>query len=111
MKTTLIISLFLLAVSLFTFLPQAAAVNTSEWNLPEGAKARLGKGGINDITCSPDGALLTVASKIGIWIYDVQTSDELALLTGHTGSVDRIAFSPNGHTLASLTITHKSVGM
>ncbi len=101
MKTTLILALFLLAVSLFTFLPQAAAVNPSEWGLPEGAKARLGKGWINDITCSQDGTLLAVASKIGIWIYDIQTSEELALLTGHTGEVDRIAFSPDGRTLAS----------
>ena len=101
MKTTLIISLFLLAVSLFTFLPQVAAVDTSEWNLPEGAKARLGKGSINDITCSSDGALLAVASQIGIWIYDIQTREALALLTGHTGSVERVSFSPDGKTIVS----------
>ena len=73
----------------------------TQWGLPEGAKARLGKGGINDITCTQDGALLAVASQIGIWIYDVQTSEALSLLTGHTGAVNRIAFSPDGKTLAS----------
>jgi len=73
----------------------------TQWSLPEGAKARLGKGGINDITCTSDGVLLAVANKLGIWIYDIQTSEELALLTGHTGAVDRIAFSPDGNTLAS----------
>ena len=71
------------------------------WELPEGAKARLGKGGINDITGTQDGTLLAVASKIGIWIYDVQTGEELALLTGHIGEANRVAFSPDGHILAS----------
>ena len=73
----------------------------TQWGLPEGAKARLGKGGINDITCSSDGTLLAVASQIGIWIYSVQTSEALALLTGHTGGVNSVAFSPDGKTLAS----------
>ena len=45
--------------------------------------------------------LLAVASKIGIWIYDVQTSEELVLLTGHIGEANRVAFSPDGHILAS----------
>ena len=92
-----------LSVSMFLYVPNTTAENEpyTQWSLPEGAKARLGKSWINDITCSPDGTLLAVASQIGIWIYDVQTSEELALLTEHTGSVDRIAFSPDGHTLAS----------
>ena len=35
-------------------------------NLPEGAKARLGKGTIEDIAYSPDGEFLAVASSIGV---------------------------------------------
>ena len=70
-------------------------------NLPEGAKARLGKGAVNDIQFSPDGTQLAVASSIGIWIYDAHTGEELNLLTGHRGSVSSIAYSPQGHLLAS----------
>ncbi|RKU30770.1 hypothetical protein C6497_03575 [Candidatus Poribacteria bacterium] len=93
----------MLILSTFIYVSNTTAENEpyTQWSLPDGAKARLGKGGINDITCTSDGALLAVASKIGIWIYDIQTGEELALLTGHSGSVDRIAFSPDGHTLAS----------
>jgi len=96
----LIVSMFL---SMFLYVSSTTAENEphTQWGLPEGAKARLGKGRINDITCSSDGALLAVASQIGIWIYDVQTREALALLTGHTGAVDRISFSPDGRTLAS----------
>ena len=103
MKLKVFFSLMFLIVSIFLYVSDTTAENEpyTQWGLPEGAKARLGKGGINDITCSSDGALLAVASKIGIWIYDVQTREALALLTGHTGSVDRIAFSPDGRTLAS----------
>ena len=103
MKPKVFFSLMFLIVSMFLYVSDTTAENEphTQWGLPEGAKARLGKGGINDITCSSDGALLAVASQLGIWIYDVQTSEALALLTGHTGAVDRIAFSPDGHTLAS----------
>ena len=103
MKPIVFLSLMFLIVSMFLYVSSTTAENEpyTQWSLPDGAKARLGKGGINDITCSSDGALLAVASQIGIWIYDVQTSEELALLTGHTGAVDRMSFSPDGRTLAS----------
>ena len=102
-KTTLFLNLIFLSVSLFLCIPQTYAEYEphTQWSLPKGAKARLGKGGINDITCSQDGALFAVASKIGIWIYDIQTSEELALLTGHTGRINSISLSPDGRTLAS----------
>ncbi len=102
-KTTLFLNLIFLSVSLFLCIPQTYAEYEphTQWSLPEGAKARLGKGGINDITCSQDGSLLAVASQIGIWIYDVETSEELALLTGYTGRINSISFSPDGRTLAS----------
>ncbi|RKU14096.1 hypothetical protein C6503_15465, partial [Candidatus Poribacteria bacterium] len=103
MKLEVFFSLMLLILSTFLYVFDTPAENEpyTQWGLPDGAKVRLGKGGINDITCSSDGALLAVASQIGIWIYDVQTREALALLTGHTGVVDRIAFSPDGRTLAS----------
>ena len=73
----------------------------TQWGLPEGAKARLGKGTISEIAYSPDSTQLAVASSIGIWIYNVQTGEELKLLTRHTGRVESVSFSPDGQTLAS----------
>ena len=73
----------------------------TQFALPEGAKARLGKGIVNDIKLSPDKTLLAVASSAGIWLYDAKTGDELVLLTGHTLPVSVIAFSPHGDLLVS----------
>ncbi|MYB93826.1 hypothetical protein F4054_14505 [Candidatus Poribacteria bacterium] len=69
--------------------------------LPEGAKARVGKGYVYDIAFSPDSTKLAVASSIGIWIYDAHTGHELDLLIGHTSAVSSVAFSPDGILLAS----------
>ena len=71
------------------------------WHLPEGSLARLGKGTIEAAAFSPDGQMLAVAGSIGIWLYDVATSRELALLTGHTSGVGSVSFSPDGSLLAS----------
>ena len=92
--------LFLTFALLF---PSALAQITSngQWGLPEGATARLGKGIISEITYSPDGNRLAVASTIGIWLYDVPTLKELNLITGHTDGVRSVCFSPDGKTLAS----------
>ncbi len=123
-KTTLFLNVIFLSVSLFLCILQTDAADEpyTQWGLPEGAKARLGKGGISDITCTQDGALLAVASNLGIWIYDFQTGEELALLTEHTGlassnvyvpqyhlsehtgSIDYMSFSPDGSILASGSI-------
>ena len=76
-------------------------MKTNCGNLPEDAKARLGKSTINDIQFSPDGTRLAVAKGIGIWIYDANTGKELFLLGGHTQSVTSVIFSPSGRKLAS----------
>ena len=73
--------------------------NISQWHLPEGSSARLGKGSIKDIAYSPDGNQLAVASSIGTWIYDVHTGEEHALFTGPMASVDSVAYSPDGKML------------
>ena len=71
--------------------------------LPEGAIARFGKGYPFDFEYFSDGTRLAVGSTIGIWIYDMRTGEELDLLTGHTYYVNRVIFSPDGKTLASMS--------
>ena len=56
------------------------AQDHTQLNLPEGAKARLGKGVITDMQLSPDGTRLAITSTIGVWLYDVNTGDETALM-------------------------------
>ena len=73
----------------------------SQWQLPENAKFRLGKGILHDIKYTPDGNRIAVATDIGIWIYDAQTGKELTLLTGHTGRVTSLGFPADGRFLAS----------
>ena len=86
-------------------LPNAIAQEDMQLNLPEGAVVRLGKGSVEQVLYSPDGARLAVVSSIGIWFYDTTTYREVALLatrTGETGRGDASAvFSPDGRTLAS----------
>lgn len=77
------------------------AQDSTQWYLPEGAIARIGKGKIDDIKYSPDGTLLSVGTSVGVWLYDARTHAELALLTKGTAAVTAVAFSPHGTMLAS----------
>ena len=95
---------FILTVllTIFAFTLNIFAQDHTRWGLPEGAKARFGKGvTVGEIAYSPDGSKLAVASSIGVWIYDAQTGEELDLYTGHTEIVISVAFSPDGKTIAS----------
>ena len=72
------------------------------WELPEGVIARLGQGGMTgNITLSPDGKYLTVASGIGVWWYDVSTMKPIALWDTDRGFISVVSFSPNGKWLAT----------
>lgn len=74
----------------------------TQWNLPTGALARLGKGAITDIQYSPDGTRLAVATYIGVWLYDTYTYTELALLKhGLDQGATSLAFSRDGETLVT----------
>ena len=101
MKNTLAAIFLVLLLTSTLYLPNTFAQDYTQLSLPEGAKARLGKGYINEIAYSPDGTRLAIASSIGIWIYDAATGEELDLLTGHTGYVESVSFSPDGSTIAS----------
>lgn len=73
----------------------------TRWRLPDGAKSRLGKGMFTDMQITQDGTRLAIASSSGIWIYDIETGKETALLTENTDLTGLVAFSPDGKTLAS----------
>ncbi len=73
----------------------------TRWNLPIGAKRRLGKGMFTDMQLTQDGNRLAIASSAGIWLYDVNTGQETALLTENADLIGLVAFSPDGKTLAS----------
>ena len=88
----------LLAVLLF--LSNVFAQDYTQWRLPEGAKARFGKGWINDIKFSPVGDLISVATTIGVWTYDVHTGKEVNLFTnGDMGGANAISYTSDGSTL------------
>ena len=69
--------------------------------LPVGAKARLSKGRINDISYSPDGTRIAVGCSTGIWFYDANTGAGLSVYTEHTVPADSLGFSSDGKILAS----------
>ena len=101
MKKTLFPNFLILLVASTLFVPNTLAEDPTQWNLPEDAKARIGKGKITEILYSPDGKFLAVAGGIGIWLYDTPTHQEGNLLTDHTSEVESIAFSRDGHMIAS----------
>ena len=101
MKPTSSSILLLMLIFLTLYLPNSFAQDYTQWGLPEGAKARIGKGRISDMQYSPDGTLLAVAGSVGIWLYDAETYQELVLLTRNTGGAGAISFSPDGTTLLS----------
>ena len=91
------------ALYLITCLLPFAGAQTDEivdtypqWELPNAAKMRLGKGANNAIQFSPDGTQLAVGTDIGVWLYDVKTGEEISLFAG----ICSIAFSPDGRFLA-----------
>ena len=80
----------------------SSARKYTQWCLPVGAKARLGKGWLSsNVAWSPDAKRLAIGSSVGVWLYDAHSGEEITLLTGHTGPISSVAFSPDGRTLAS----------
>ena len=82
-------------------IPSSSNVEYIRWQLPEGAKVRLGKGSINDIKFSPDGTRFAVATTIGVWMYDAQTGKEISLFKGDRQDIKGVAFSKDGRFLVS----------
>ena len=96
------------------FLPQTFADDYTRWELPEGAKLRLGKGKISyfeghlttigkgkSYQFSPDSTQLAVMTSAGIWLYDVMTGKEIRLSTGPgIGMRYNVVLSPDSQAYA-----------
>ncbi|MDE0088837.1 MAG: hypothetical protein OXU23_24170 [Candidatus Poribacteria bacterium] len=107
MKTKIIsFTIMVLTVTLFS---SSFAQDNTQVGLPEGAIARLGKGGINVIQFSPDGKRLAVGTSIGVWLYDVKSGKEMILPTGDVKNFISLAFSTDGKILASCGSLNTSI--
>lgn len=94
-------STFLLLVVSVLFFSDVYAEDSTQWKLPEGAIARLGKGSIYDVQYFRDGHQFAIASSIGVWIHDARTGEALDLLNAQMDRIFSLAFSPDGNVFAS----------
>ena len=89
MKKTHLLYIVCLLLSSSLLLNGLAQDFAAQWHLPEGAKARLGRGKLNNIQLSPDSTRVVASTSIGIWIYDSQTNEVVSLFTEtQTGEKD-----------------------
>ena len=90
MKNTKLFYITCLLISCLLLSNGFAQEYTAQWHLPEGAKARLGRGKLNNIIFSPDGTRVAVPTSIGIWVYDAHTTKAVSLFSGiQTGEIDK----------------------
>ena len=73
----------------------------TQWHLPEGAKARLGRGRLMNIKLSPDSTRVVASTPIGIWIYDAQTGEVVSLFTQTQIGEEALTFSPDASIVAT----------
>ncbi len=97
LRMALTILLLLIFLSYFNVNSQ----EIEQWRLPDGAKARIGKGKAFKVAYFPDGDRVASSTTIGVWIYDLRTDKPLDLLTGHTRPIKSLTFSPDNNTFAT----------
>ncbi len=82
-------------------LPDLMSKDDVRIGLPAEVNVRLGKGGINVMRFSPDGTKLAVGSSIGVWIYDIESGEELTLEIRKPQQFTALAYSLDGKTIAA----------
>ena len=75
--------------------------DVTTWELPDGAIARFGQGIRHDVEFSPDSRYLSVATKIGFWLYDVETLKPRALWGTERGMLNVATFSHDSRWIAT----------
>ncbi|MYA70537.1 WD40 repeat domain-containing protein [Candidatus Poribacteria bacterium] len=90
MKKPKLLYIVCLLISCLLLSNSFAQEYASQWHLPEGAKARLGRGKLNNIIFSPDGTRVAVPTSIGIWVYNAHTTEAVSLFSGiQTGEKEK----------------------
>ena len=99
MKISVLLIGLLLIISICCF--SVLAQDYTQFSLPEGAKARFGKGTLGEVRFSPDRSRLAVSSSVGVWFYDPQTGKALDLLPQtNCAYTFAFAYSPDGDKIA-----------
>ena len=75
--------------------------DATTWELPDGAIARLGQGLVFGMAFSPDNASLAVGTRVGVWMYELETMQPVTLFETERGMISNIVFSPDGKWVAT----------
>ena len=75
--------------------------DVTTWELPEGAIARFGQGLIFGMAFSPDNASLAVGTRVGVWMYELDTMQPVTLFETERGMISNVVFSPDGKWVAT----------
>ncbi|MDE0398021.1 MAG: WD40 repeat domain-containing protein [Candidatus Poribacteria bacterium] len=75
--------------------------DVTTWELPEGAIARFGQGLISGMAFSPDNALLAVGTRVGVWMYELDTMQPVTLLETEGALISNVVLSPDGKWIAT----------
>ena len=75
--------------------------DVTTWELPDGAIARFGQGLRLDLEFSHDTRYLSVATKIGFWLYDTETLAPRALWGTERGMINVATFSHDSRWIAT----------
>jgi WD40 repeat protein len=77
------------------------------WDVVERAEVALFGNGASSLAFDPSGKRIAVASLArSLCVYDLETKDLVAELTGHEDAVNCVAYSPDGKMLASGSDDH-----
>ena len=84
-----------------TIQPTQTNSDVTTWELPDGAIARFGHGLRLDVQFSSDARYLSVATKIGFWLYDTETLAPRALWGTERGMMNVATFSHDSRWIAT----------
>lgn len=99
-----ILSLLLISI---VYPQYSNAQNYHQWDLPDGAISRIGKGTVENITFSHDGNRLIVDTGIGLWSYDVSTGTELDFIAEYSSQILGVSPYSNAYVILDPSNTLK----
>jgi WD40 repeat protein/class 3 adenylate cyclase len=84
--------------------PNPTTEHVSLWDWERGTIRSTIKTGVGDVAFDPGGGLLAVANPTGGEIWNTETGKRVRTLTGGTGGLRDIAYSPDGAQIAAVAV-------